>query len=55
MYSCISDIDMANHPHHHPSSFINNESYVIIYNFLIYKKKLILRTIECIILSVIGN
>ena len=37
MYLCISDIDMANHPHHHPPSFIKHESFVVISNFLIKK------------------
>ena len=40
MYLRISDIDMANHPHHHPSSFIKNESFVVISNFLIKKREL---------------
>ena len=38
MYLCITDIDMAIHPYHHPSSFIKNESFVVISNFLIKKK-----------------
>ena len=54
MYVCISVIDTANHPHHHPSNFIRYESFVVISNFLILKRQVILRTIECIILSVIG-